>query len=172
MGHPQRLDFRDLYEAHFGFVWHLSRRLGVPERHLEDAAQQVFMVVHRRFKDFDPERPFKPWVAGIAVKVCADLRKRASARREIPKDDIEPSGKSPSWTGEAVERREARALVAAALERLAEPQRQVFVLHELEGWSVADLEDVLEAPLNTLYSRLRLARRAFAAAVHELRGTP
>lgn len=167
-----RVDTRSLpavYDANFAYVWHLVRRLGVHERYLEDAVHDVFVVVHRRWTDFDQSRPVKPWLAGIATRVAADFRRRASHRREEPVAEVQAIEARPD-AEDVVARRDAERLVYAALERLDEDRRVVLVLHDLEQHTVPEIRDALEVPLNTLYSRLRLARRDFAAAVRELRG--
>ena len=65
--------------------------------------------------------------------------------------------------------RESRSLVANALDRLPDEQRVVFVMHDIDGFSMPEIAEALESPLNTCYSRLRLARRKFAAIVRRER---
>jgi RNA polymerase sigma-70 factor (ECF subfamily) len=76
--------------------------------------------------------------------------------------EIPDSGPSPErvLAGE-----EARRQVARALEKLPLEQRAVFVLHDIDGVSAPEIARALEVPLNTVYSRLRLAREKFLAAV-------
>lgn len=178
---PKERAVPEVYRSSFQYVWHLLRRLGVEERHLEDGAHEVFLVVYRRWDSYDPGRPLRPWLAGIAVRVASDLRRRASHRREQVEGDVERLQRPPSGPPAAervVEAREARALVSAALAALRPERREVFVLHEIEGHSIPDLVEPLGVPLNTLYSRLRLARADFATAVRQLspgaarRGSP
>ena len=64
-----------------------------------------------------------------------------------------------------LESRERRALVHAALQGIELERRAVFVMHDIDGLSMPEIAQVLDAPLNTLYSRLRLARAEFADAV-------
>ena len=161
--------FAKVYEAELAYVWRCLRRLGVPEADLEDAAHDAFVVVHRRLDDFDPGRPLKPWLAGIAVRVAADHRRRAHRRPERPDADLDPV--DPRTAG-AADRREARALLGRALEALGADRRTVLVLHDLEGLTMPEIAEGLDVPLNTLYSRLRLARRDLAAAVRHLHGGP
>ena len=78
----------DVYRAHFGYVWHALRRLGVRTADLEDAAQEVFLVVHRKLAEFDATRPLRPWLFGILHRVASDNRRRAYNKREIQTDDI------------------------------------------------------------------------------------
>jgi RNA polymerase sigma-70 factor, ECF subfamily len=66
--------------------------------------------------------------------------------------------------------RDARRVVFDALDRLSDEQRAVFVLHDLEGKAAPEIAADLDVPLNTVYSRLRLARERFAAHVARTQG--
>lgn len=162
------LRFRQVYEECFGYVWSILRRLGVFERELEDAVHDVFVVFHRRMADFDDTRPARPWLAGIATRVASDFRRRAVHRREQVTDEVEGPPRAPRQEAE-LEANDARRLVRRALEGLDQDRRAVFVLCDLEGYKVPEIAELLEVPLNTAYSRLRLARRDFEAAVRALR---
>ncbi len=65
---------------------------------------------------------------------------------------------------------ERRALVLSALDRMPLERRAVFVMHEIDEHSIPDVARALDLPLNTAYSRLRIAREEFAAAVRRLQG--
>ena len=165
---PEQL-LADAYREHFNHVWHTLRRLGVASRDLEDAAQEVFIIAHRRLPDFDPSRPIRPWLSGIVWRVASDERKRARNRREMVGIKAEPVAQygGPQRDLEAAE---ARRLVHRALGELPDAQRIVFIMHEIDGFSMPEIEASLQVTLNTLYSRLRLARRKFKAAVKQLQG--
>lgn len=164
--------FRQVYEDCFGYVFVILRRLGVTERELEDAVHDVFVVFHRRMADFDASRPARPWLAGIATRVASDFRRRAVNRREQVTADVEPVQAPPrvARQEQELQAREARLLVRQALDALDGDRRAVLVLCALEGYKVPEIAELLEVPLNTAYSRLRLARRDFEAAVRALRG--
>lgn len=159
--------FRQIYDREFNYVWHSLRRFGVWDRDLEDAAHDCFVVIHRKLHEFDQDRPLKPWLVGIAFRVASDFRRRAQHRRELVSDEVEAV--DPTQNAEhLVDAQQRRALVREAIESLDEDKRAVFVLHEIEGHTMPEVAEVLEAPLNTCYSRLRLARERFAAAVKRL----
>ena len=71
--------FERVYEEHFDFVWRSLRRLGVPRSALDDAVQEVFLVVHRRLAEFEGRSSLKTWLFGIAVHIALKAG-RASAR--------------------------------------------------------------------------------------------
>jgi RNA polymerase sigma-70 factor, ECF subfamily len=160
-------DFRAVYEAHFDYIYHTLRRLGVPDRDLEDLLHEVFIAFYRG-DTYDPSRPLKPWLFGIAFRVASDYRRRAQHRYEVPpyKDgwqDLVPD--TAPGADEQVAQRQRRDLVQAGLATLDLDKRAVFVMHDIDGHSMPEIAAVLSAPLNTLYSRLRLARGEFAAAI-------
>jgi RNA polymerase sigma-70 factor (ECF subfamily) len=160
--------FEQVYRDHASYVVHSLRRLGVAERHLEDVAHDVFIAVHRKLSEFDPEKPLKPWLFGFCFRMSLDHRRLAAHRRELledaPADDASP-GASPE---DAAASSEARARVLDALARLPDEQRAVLVLHDIDGVAMPHIAQALETPLNTAYSRLRLARRAFEAALRTM----
>jgi RNA polymerase sigma-70 factor (ECF subfamily) len=136
----------------------------VPERDLEDKVHDVFLVAHRRRESYDPARPLRAWLAGISVRVAMDHRRLACQRREVARETIEAVDERRGPEA-AFAQRQARELVAGALDELPEEQRIVFVLREIEGFSMPEIAAMVEAPLNTLYSRLRLGRERFCAAI-------
>ncbi|MBU0552820.1 RNA polymerase sigma factor [Myxococcota bacterium] len=168
------LDLHEIYRAHFRHVWHTLRRLGVPARDLEDAAHDVFLIVHRRWADYDPSRPIKPWLTGIAWRVAADARKRAGFRREqLLGDDLISARACDGPLPDALTAsRQARELVDRGLKALDMDKRVVFIMSEMDGHTGPEIAEALGVPLNTIYSRIRLARERFAAAVRRLGGAP
>lgn len=160
-----------VYRAHFAFVWRILRRLGVRDADLEDVTQEVFMVVHRRLDVFDQDRPIRPWVAGIAHRVALAERRRARHRREQLSEGVTRGDRpatDPSPEALAV-LRQRRARVFAALDTLEDTRRVVFVMYEMENIPCTEIARALEIPVNTVYSRLRLARERFKAALARLR---
>lgn len=156
-----------VYQAQVGYVWNSLRRLGVPESDREDLCHEVFIAFFRGQAAYDPSRPLRPWLFGIAFRVASDHRRRAWFRREIaqPQDEVRFDGPDAH---DALARREARRLVERALAVLDIDQRAVFILHEIDELPMPEIVRVLDAPLNTLYSRLRLGRRKFEAEVQRL----
>jgi RNA polymerase sigma-70 factor, ECF subfamily len=159
-----RAFFRALFEAEMGYVFHSLRRLGVAERDCADVAHEVFMIALRHLPTCDRSRPMRPWLFGIAYRVAADHRRLARFRREASTapPDVPDSAPSPE---EALDAQKRRALVARALDALEPGRRAVFIMHEIDGHAMPDIAEALEIPLNTGYSRLRLARAEFSAHV-------
>jgi RNA polymerase sigma-70 factor (ECF subfamily) len=161
-------DLGALFEEHFTYVWNALRRLGVRERDLEDLVHDVFLKVHQRLAEYDPARAFRPWVFGFAYRVAADYRRLARHRVEVlgaHADPVDPAG-APDGQVEAAQRWK---LVHEALESVELERRAVLILHDIDGEAAPAIADALAIPLNTVYSRLRVAREEFAAAARRLR---
>jgi len=156
--------FEEVYEAYFDFAWTNLRRMGVRAALLDDAVQDLFMVVHRRLREFAGRSSIKTWLAAIAWRVASDYR-----RHETRKGGTEPlpdtlAANVPDPHGAAVHAEALRRL-DALLRHLDDEKRAVFVLAELEQMSVPEIAEALGINLNTVYSRLRAARRAFDEAL-------
>ena len=168
MGPPES-GIGEIYAEHFNFVWRNLRRLGVSPSSMDDAVQDVFLVVHRRLPEFEARSQLKTWLFGIVLRVAREQRR--SARRHsdrlaaaalnepdaLPNDDTSPHDQT--------ERREAAALLHEVLATMNDDRRSVFVLVELEQMTVPEVAAALSMKLNTAYTRLRDAREIFEAAV-------
>jgi len=153
--------FDEVYAAHLGFVWRILRTFGVPDAQLEDAVQDVFVVVHRRLAEFEGRAAITTWLFAIARRVAGTHRRRAgNARTEVLTE--EPAGGADTFADAS--RAQAAATVLAILAEMDEDKRVVFALVELEQMSVPEVAKMLDLNLNTTYSRLRLARQAFETA--------
>ncbi len=164
--------FAAIYDAHFTFVWRVLRRLGVQPASLDDAAQDVFLVVHRRLAEV-PADATRPWLFGVVRRVAADHRRSVTRRGAEPLGDgPEPVAAAGAGPERSLERAEAARVVHGLLERLSDEHREVFVLAELEQMAAPEIATAIGVPLNTVYSRLRAARAAFEKQAARLVGRP
>jgi RNA polymerase sigma-70 factor (ECF subfamily) len=160
-----RLDVSAIYDQHAGFVWRTLRALGVDESRIEDAVQDVFVVVHRRAAEFAGRSTVETWLFAIARRVAHDHRRhvrRKGGGEELPCDLVDPAVLTPH---EAVEHAEAARLLTQLLDQLDDDRREVFVLVELEQLPVPAVAEALGVNPNTVYSRLRAARKQFERAI-------
>jgi len=160
--------FDAVYEEHFDFVWRTARRLGVPESAADDVVQDTFVVLHRRLAEYDGETPIRRWLAGILSRVVADHRRRYRRKDAACVPHPEESERAlpssaPPPSAEAEQSEEVR-LLDALLAELDEDKREVLVLAQLEEMTVPEIAELLGANVNTVYARLRTARREFDAA--------
>jgi RNA polymerase sigma-70 factor, ECF subfamily len=158
------LVFDNVYADHAAFVWRVLRGMGVSEPLVEDAMQDVFVVVHRRLSEFDGLGSVKTWLFQIAFRTaCAYRRKlRRGGEHEPFVDIIESRTRGPA---EEVEHREAMSLVAGLLDGLDDDKRAVLVLADIEEMTAPEISVITGTPLNTVYSRLRRARSELSHAL-------
>lgn len=164
--------FREIFDENAPFVWRALRHFGVPEREVEDLCQEVFLVVHRKLRDFDGRSSLRTWIYGICFRAASEHRRRAHVRREEVTEAVPDEGIPPPQP-EELERKRARELLQKTLEGLDEDKRAVFVLYEIEGLPMAEVAEALGCPLQTAYARLHAARKrcedAFRKAPDERR---
>jgi RNA polymerase sigma-70 factor (ECF subfamily) len=157
---PDALTLEGIYGDHADFVMRCARHLRVGPEHVEDIVHDVFLVVHARLADFDPERAtLRSWLYGILRRVVSHHR-RGSRRAERRLSLVPPPPEQPALE-EVIARLEAADLVDRFVAQLDDKKRPVFTLAEVEGMSAPEISRCLDIKLNTVYSRLRLARREF-----------
>jgi RNA polymerase sigma-70 factor, ECF subfamily len=158
-GEPQP-SFAQVYAEHFDLVWRSLHHLGVPPQLLDDAVQDVWLVVHRRLADFDGRSKVGTWLFGISINV-ARTRRRARDRQypseELP-DEVQSQTPDPE---RALVSSRAGSLVQTFLEQLPELTRAIFVSSLLENLSPAETALATGLDVATIYRRVRALRRSF-----------
>ena len=136
-----------------------------------DATQDAFVTAFRKLDRFELGRPFGPWFFRILRNSCIDELRRAKARTRaesaVEALDVTVHGRVPG-TDRHVRRREAAAVLWAALEKISPDHREALVLREIEGYSYDEMAARLEVPEGTIASRLFHARRALREALEEM----
>jgi RNA polymerase sigma-70 factor (ECF subfamily) len=169
----ERPSFARVYEEHFAFVYRSARRLGVPAALVEDIVQEAFVIVYRRLAEFEGRSSMKGWLFGIVRNVARDARrtiKRKSphdAHAHADPDELEAS--VDARPDRVAERSDENRVLHALLDELDDDKRAVFVLAELEQFSAPEIAEVVGVNVNTVYSRLRLARQEFAESAARYR---
>lgn len=162
-----------IVRQHLDVVHRMARRLGVTSRDLEDVAQEVMLVVVRRLETIDPSKE-RAFVAATTVRVTANWRRQRRRRPEEPSNELEllHSLHGPQLPGtvraqgeQGVERARKLELLSAALGSMTEPQREAFILFELEQLTAREIAEQLQQPEAAIVSRVRRARAAFASFV-------
>ena len=155
----------EAFQAELDYIHRTLRRLGTSSSETDDLGQEVFLVLHKRWPEYDRSRPLRPFLFGIAFRIAAAHHRKH--KREVPFEIVEVSATDPG-PDDALQSKQARALVLAALERIPLPRRAVLVMHDLDDVPVEDVASVLGIPRFTVYSRLRKARRELETAVRRL----
>jgi RNA polymerase sigma factor (sigma-70 family) len=155
-----------VFEAELEHVYRTFRRLGARPAEAEDMAQDVFLVMCRRWGDFRPGRPLRPWLAGIAHYVALE-HFRKWRQREASLAIVEPEAEAADPEQQLAAAR-ARQLALRALEALPELQRSILVKHDLEGVPIREIAAEGSMPFQTAAARLRRARLRFAKVVRRM----
>jgi RNA polymerase sigma-70 factor (ECF subfamily) len=166
--------FQAIYKQYFDFVWSSARHLGAARDAIDDVVQDVFIVIDAKLVTLRYPEALRSWIYGIVRRTVSDYRRSsrtrdaAGARLGVELKLTRPSQPSPL---DVAERNAELDLLESVLAELDEPKREVFVMVEVLEMTVPEVVQSLEIPLNTAYSRLRMARQAFeeALARHEAR---
>jgi RNA polymerase sigma-70 factor (ECF subfamily) len=168
---PRELSLEAIHERHVDFVWCSLQRLGVQKPDLEDALQEVFIVVHAKLSTFDGSSRLSTWLFGICLRVASGQRRKAYRHREHSVTNLEETAgavATPSAEAALLER-EALQNLETVLGALDLERRAVFVMFEVEGIGCPEIATLLGLPLGTVYSRLAAARADFSKAALRLR---
>lgn len=161
-------DVGDVVRVHGAFIGRSLRYLGVAEADLEDAAQEVFVVVHRRLGSFEGRSSLSTWLYGVCTRVASARRRSAARRKESLASEPPEVSVAPAQEA-GVQQGEARLRLLKVLDGLDDDKRAVFVLYEIERQSMKDIAEAIGCPLQTAYYRLHAARSAVLLACDELR---
>lgn len=164
VGPKTALGFDDLYDRHFPFVWRCLRSLGVNPGALDDAAQDVFLVVHRQLATFCGEASPRTWLYGIARHIANHqrlVRRKQAALATLVTDQPHP-GPGPL---ERAEDAQAAAFVEGFIAGLDDRKRDLFILAVLEEMTIAEVSATLSIPVNTADLPLRSVRADFEHAL-------
>lgn len=162
-------ELRAVFDEHADFVARALRYLGVPPGDLDDALQEVFLVVHARLAELARPEALRAWLRQIARHVAMAARRKHAQRRE-------QLGEAPDapldLTASPEAAHERRDLLLHLLDQLPDEQREAFVLYEIEEMSMREVAELIGCPLQTAYSRHRAARERLeqAARRHDERG--
>jgi RNA polymerase sigma-70 factor (ECF subfamily) len=164
-----RLSFEELYERHFSFTWRALRHLGVPPATLEDAAQEVWMVVHQRLPSFEGRSEPRTWLFGIAMNVARNRRRgqRRSPEMQPLSEQVVSARPDPEVVRAG---QEAWNKIQSFLQTLDERRCAVFVFSLLEQMSAAETAEATGLDPATVYHLVRGLRRSFKAYLAEFDG--
>lgn len=155
-----------IYREHQAYVWRSLQRLGVAEPHVSDSVHDVFLVAARRLHEFEHRSTIRTWLFAIAFRVAQSFHRdrQRQSRREEPLVDPD-AGPAPSIAIDT------SIALHQLLQRLDEDKRAVFILTYLEGMTATEIASMLHLKLQTVYSRIRLARELMERALTEAPGT-
>jgi RNA polymerase sigma factor (sigma-70 family) len=156
-------DFDLLYRREFAFVWRVLRYHGVEDGSIEDAVQDVFMILYRRWEQLEFPGSARPWLFGAARRVAAAHRRKADRhQRRVAAAVV---SEVDADLHDRVASRHTLARLQQVLAELDDRLAVVFVLADIEGQTGPEIAELLGIKLNSIYSRLRTARARVQAAL-------
>jgi RNA polymerase sigma-70 factor (ECF subfamily) len=165
--HP---DLAAVFDAHSAFVGRALTCLGVRERELPDAMQEVFLVAHRRLRELERPSALRSWLYAICVRKAMTFRRSAARKREDSVGEVPERNDACSPTPhDDLERTRALAVALEILDHLSDEKRAVFVLYEVEQMPMSEVAEAVGCALQTAYARLYAARREVAQHLARLR---
>jgi RNA polymerase sigma-70 factor (ECF subfamily) len=163
-----RAAFAELFRRHRGDVARLVYRMLGPTADAEDVVQEVFLQVHRSLGEFRGQAKFTTWLHRVTVNVVLMARRAAKSRPAFSGEtETEHEPDHGPLPDEDATRNQRLAAFRRLLERLPEKKRTVFILHEIEGRSPAEIAEVVDAPVLTVRTRLFYARRELDAMLRD-----
>lgn len=152
-------DFEEVFREHFARVTRTLRSLGVSEACVDDATQDVFVVVHSKLPSFEGRSTLATWIYAVTFRVAQNHRRKRRLRLHDPL-----SGEERDPAADPLERLaegQAAAFVQRFCQTLREPKRDAFVFCVVENRPPHEVAELLGISVNTLYSRVRAARSDF-----------
>ncbi len=159
--------WRELYDAHFDFVYRVARRLGTPEGEVEDVVHDVFVVVYNKLDQFEGGK-LTTWLYRITANIVSGKHRKRRVRKAFESLKLWVGAAPPESPERSAERRSASAAVERILERMSPKKREVFVLFELEAIPGEQIAEQLGCPLGTVWTRLHHARKEFLKVAKRL----
>jgi len=156
-------------ERYFAFVWRNVRRLGVADSAVDDVVQDVLLVVHRRFPDFEWRSSLETWLFGILLRISSKHRRAVRRRTDEPLDERLSQVLTSGDMVRDLEQRDAARLLQRLLDSLSDEKRAMVVAVEVEQMTIPEAAEALGIPVTTAQTRLRAGRRELAQAVTRLK---
>jgi RNA polymerase sigma-70 factor (ECF subfamily) len=164
----ERAAIRRLIDEHYAFIWRLLARLGVQANDVDDATQQVFMVLMTRERLTIQPGSERAFLFGIAVRVAREHRRRDKKRESHSDVDFESLVDPGTDIESLTDQQRAREILDKIVARIPEELRMIFILFEIEGLPAIEVAGLLAIPPGTVASRLRRARQHFQQAVQQM----
>jgi RNA polymerase sigma-70 factor, ECF subfamily len=153
--------FGELVERYAAAARRVARAVLGDADDADDAAQDAMLSALVKLGQYDPRRPFGPWLLRIVANAATDRRRRRTVRRTEPLDaGLAAGGTRPDTT---TERRALAERLRQALAELPERRRIAVVLFDVEGYTHAEIAGVLGIPEGTVRSEVFHARRRLRA---------
>ncbi len=165
------LAWEALVRATQGRILALARSYVRDPDEARDLVQEIYVKLYRRLPLCRDADRFLPWLLKLARRHCLDHLRRRGARppaRDIPVEEAVGLADPGPDPGQAHADEERRRLLWRALAVVGEAEREVLVLQEMQGLSVARVGELLGIPAGTVKSRAHRGRLQLARALRRL----
>ncbi len=154
--------FAELVRPHLSKLYRLAYRLTGSQHDAEDLVQDVLVKVYARQDELTSIRELSPWLGRVVYNQFIDDKRRygRTPLKLVGSDaDVEDLAATANGSpANAASRAEAQGRIIEALKKIAEEQRVVLVLHDVEGYKLKEIHELTGVPVGTLKSRLSRAR--------------
>ena len=128
------------------------------DRHkAEDAFQEVFIKVFKKYRGFKGDSNEKTWITRITINVCKDFYKSSWFKKTILKNDVELSDNNESIDDKMAKDENNHLLYNAVLD-LNKAQKDVILLYYYVGHDIREISKILRIPEGTVRSRMYRGR--------------
>jgi RNA polymerase sigma-70 factor, ECF subfamily len=148
--------YERLYQAHGARMKSIARNLLGNAHDAEDVVQDVFLKVHRSIGSFLGQSAFSTWIYRILLNCCYDVRRKRLRRQEAPEENMAPEGSFDPPAARADH--PLRLMLERSVAKLGEDQRKVFLLFEVEGFSHAEIAQMMDISETASKNRLYQAK--------------
>jgi RNA polymerase sigma-70 factor (ECF subfamily) len=165
--------FETIVQRHERRVMGVCLRLLRTVDDAQDATQEVFLRAFKYLHRLDVRKPIEPWLMRMTVNVCRDIARKKLRRHatfsEIPPAETDPQDESPDpYSGFA--REQQRQMLWRALDTLPEKERMAVILRDVEGFSTAEVADILDSSEGTVRSQICRGRLRIKEAMDQMIG--
>jgi RNA polymerase sigma-70 factor (ECF subfamily) len=153
------LAFDNLFYRYRDGIYRLAMSITKDPSAAEEIVIDTFARAHRAIERLEPDDSLRPWLYRVAINLSYNRRPRKGVTFSSLDDgayDVAAEGDSPS---DVAERAERRRVVLDCIDTLGPKHRIVVVLHYLSGLNLAEIAEIVEAPIGTVKSRLHYALR-------------
>ena len=166
------VQFEIFVKPHLNKLYRLAYRLTNQRDDAEDLVQEVLLTVYPRLEEMRHIDKLAPWLSRILYRKFVDqYRKQKRSLIDYTDDDqsiYESQTDTSMQPAEHLNNSQTQSMLNLALGKLNEDQRVLIMLHDVEGYTLQEIADMLDTPIGTLKSRINRARTKLREIIHKM----
>ena len=146
-------------------LYRIARGYGFNHQDAEDLMQDVHVIAYTKLATFEGRASYKTWISRIMIHKCLYKLKYGYYKNEFPSDQIHAINNQPmnvkaneNQTEQVVSNRELTAVLEKSIQNIPCIYRTVFILREVEGFSVAETAELLDITATNVKARLNRSK--------------